>query len=116
MREGIFNVSLGLINDHNKLFEEGKSSFALGMNFFGDLTDEEFFHLLGSKMPNNTNSTDHRTKRQTGDGVCKFPEAKDWRKDGAVTPVKQQDPNQINCGSCWSFAGNLVLDSVIYRQ
>lgn len=105
LREGIFNVSLATINDHNKLFELGKSSFSLGMNFFGDWTHEEYFKYLGTKTPKTIHDgKKHRDKRQTRGSDCKFPVEKDWRKDGAVTPVKWQGEW---CGSCWAFAGKL---------
>lgn len=88
MRFKIFKANLEHIEAFNR--EEGKS-YKLDLNEFTDLTNEEFrASHYGFKMPSNpTKTTSFRYENLT-----EVPPSIDWRKKGAVTPVK----NQGQCG------------------
>lgn len=90
-RFGVFAENLKHIDETNKKI----SNYWLGLNEFADLTHEEF-----KKMYLGLNKVDFEGRRQASEeefsyrDVVDLPKSVDWRKKGAVAPVK----NQGSCG------------------
>lgn len=85
MRFNIFNDNVKFIDAFNAA---GTRSYKLGVNAFADQTNQEFSMArngLKFSSPLQTKITSFRYENVTA-----IPSTMDWRKKGAVTPIKDQ--------------------------
>ncbi|XP_012673532.2 cathepsin K isoform X1 [Clupea harengus] len=110
IRRTIWEKNMQLIEAHNQEYELGIHTYELGMNHLGDMTTEEITEkMTGLQMPmyrdlNNTFTADLSDYQR-------LPKSVDYRKQGYVTPVK----NQGSCGSCWAFSSCGALEGQLMK-
>ncbi|XP_007474772.1 procathepsin L-like [Monodelphis domestica] len=108
-RRQVWEKNLKLINDHNRLFKEGKKSYFMGMNQFGDMTDKEFESRLNLRIAPVRTRRNYTFKRRI---YYRLPKSVDWRTHGYVTPIR----NQGECGACWAFSTIGSLEGQLFRK
>ncbi|KAL0715555.1 hypothetical protein Bca4012_064877 [Brassica carinata] len=107
MRFKVFKKNLKFIENFNNM---GNQSYKLGVNEFTDMTKEEFLatHTGGLRGINVTSlpAVVDQTMSSRKLNFSKLLSVKDWRIEGAVTPVKNQGscdleyPYQAKPGQC----------------
>lgn len=88
---------------------ETNRTYSLGLTKFADLTNEEFRRVYtGTRIDRS-----RRAKRRTGFRYAdsEAPESVDWRKNGAVTSVKDQG----SCGKMYFWCVSVVFGCCDWR-
>jgi len=102
----IWEANLNYINKHNEEANNGLHTYTLKMNKFGDLTSEEFGAIY-----NGYRGMKQRHGIQYSVSGKANPDSVDWRKEGYVTPIKDQG----QCGSCWAFSTVASLEGQHFK-
>ncbi|KAL5719717.1 cathepsin L [Ranunculus cassubicifolius] len=107
-KERRFEIFKENVNRIESLNKAGNRSYVLSVNKFADQTNEEFTTARnGYKgLCSPAKSSDVSSFRYKNASVV--PTSMDWRKKGAVTPIKDQG----QCGSCWAFSAVAATEGI----
>ncbi|CAI9093065.1 OLC1v1028471C1 [Oldenlandia corymbosa var. corymbosa] len=104
-RFNVFKANVHHIHKVNKM----DKPYKLKLNKFADMTNHEFRDFYSSKIKHFRMLKGSRSETGFMHANTENPPASvDWRKQGAVTGVK----NQGKCGSCWAFSTVVGVEGI----
>ncbi|KAL0432393.1 UNVERIFIED_CONTAM: putative cysteine protease RD21B [Sesamum latifolium] len=107
----VFEQNYEYVTRHNA---RPNFSYTLSLNAFADLTNHEFkakylgLSLSASDLAIRLNSEQVGVEGPDLVKESDLPSSVDWRKQGAVTEVKDQG----SCGACWSFSTTGAVEGI----
>merc|ERR1719412_1013983 len=108
-RRNVWEGHMKFIDKHNKETAAGQHTYTVGINEFADFTSQEFVkYFNGLKMNHTLQMNVAKIQKMRKD----LPASVDWRKEGYVTPIK----NQKQCGSCWAFSTTGSLEGQHFKK
>lgn len=107
-RYAIWRDNLKKIQQHNS----EDHSYTLAMNQFSDLTIHEYRYFFLGLRSHFSNETKREGSSYLPPSRVTLPSTVDWRKEGYVTPIK----NQGQCGSCWAFSATGSLEGQHFKK
>ncbi|KAF8409033.1 hypothetical protein HHK36_005105 [Tetracentron sinense] len=106
MRFKIFKDNVERIESFNG---DGSRRYRLSVNEFADQTNEEFTASRnGYKGQSSLVKSYSEVTFFKYENLTAVPTSMDWRKKGAVTPVKDQG----QCGCCWAFSAVAAMEGI----
>jgi cathepsin L len=89
-RRLIWEKNVQFINKHNLEASLGQHTFTVKMNKFGDLTNKEFVTMMNGFNGTKSMFTKSGNPTFLVPSNVQIPDSVDWRKQGYVTPIKDQ--------------------------
>jgi len=112
LRMKIFIENKKKVAKHNAQYERGLKTYKLALNHYADLLHHEFLKMNGFNKSLTPHNKEIVGSTYIPPAHVQLPDNVDWRKKGAVTPVK----NQGSCGSCWAFSTTGSLEGQHFRK
>lgn len=115
-RMKIFMENKHKIAKHNAKYEQGLVPYKLQINKYADMLHHEFVNTLNGFNKTKPGQLQSYQKLRGATFMepahVELPKIVDWRKEGAVTDIKDQG----HCGSCWSFSSTGALEGQHFRK